>query len=78
MYQYLTDFHGKSQLFRFFALKSMWLRFFLETYMCKYLPLLFLITGIVVSFFIMLYKPVFGWFSLIIVAIIHDILLDKC
>ena len=46
--------------------------------MCKYLPLLFLITGIVVSLFIMLYKPLFGWFSLIIVAIIHDILLDKC
>ena len=46
--------------------------------MCKYLPLLFLITGIVVSFFIMRYKPLFGWFSLIVVAIIHDILLDKC
>ena len=30
MYQYLTDFHGKSQLFRFFALKSMWLRFFFK------------------------------------------------
>ena len=39
MYQYLTDFHGKSQLFRVFALKSMWLRFFLETYMRQYLPL---------------------------------------
>ena len=38
MYQYLTDFHGKSQLFRFFALKSMWLRFFF-TYMRPYLPL---------------------------------------
>ena len=46
--------------------------------MRKYLPFLFLITGIVVSLFIMLYKPLFGWFSLIIVAIIHDILLDKC
>lgn len=42
--------------------------------MRKYLPLLFLITGIVVSFFIILYKPLFGWVSLIIVAIIRQML----
>lgn len=27
MYQYLTDFHGKSQFFMVFALRSMWLVF---------------------------------------------------
>lgn len=39
MYQYLTDFHGKSQLFLVFCTEKYVALIFLETYMRKYLPL---------------------------------------
>lgn len=39
MYQYLTDFHGKSQLFRIFCTEKYVAQIFLETYSSLYLPL---------------------------------------